>query len=610
MIIRNSLKQIMRTWVRTGLFVLLLTLAVLLTALGGNLWLKSSVNMKKLQESFTTIGTVEQKKSSVEQLKDWDAERKEYQFFSRPQYGTPIPVSVLDFEGAEYMHEPEKRPFYEAHLPGYKIWSNTDSYASIWVPPVIVEVTPLEDCIPDHPVELSIDKVVYSYTPLNGSSLMFCDHYNETPDKLFAGKKYIMCLVGAPAHADRMGSDEYRPGWSLKGVQYNEEGERLPSKTPDTFYEEITDSFYEEGGGWETWETLMRIIERAFETVPVTPTNSTELLMSFYNGASYIQEGSDISETQYTQGDKVCLIEKDFAADNDLSIGDSMNLSLFAANYRFSPGYLTSYFSTKLNAEGKMYPVFSDHDYEIVGIYANAPGGALAPAYRRGNAEIIIPWKSVEESDADNIVASGPMMGYTTSFQIPNGTIEEFMELWNKQGIDGLNITFYDKGYSKLKSGLDQIQFTARILLAAGIILAILILTFFCHLFISRQRRRIAIERSLGVTMRQCKASLMAGIMTIAVIGSIIGCSLGYVLSDKVEEAAQDRDFYNIAYSSGVLKVQENEDGNNVELSEDGDWVLLVAGLGIIVMAYAIALVDVNRNLSQEPLELLGGRDE
>ena len=48
------------------------------------------------------------------------------------------------------------------------------------------------------------------------------------------------------------------------------------------------------------------------------------------------------------------------------------------------------------------------------------------------------------------------MRGATTSFQIPNGTIQEFMDKWDRQGIEDLKITFYDKGYSQLKEGIEN----------------------------------------------------------------------------------------------------------------------------------------------------------
>lgn len=40
----------------------------------------------------------------------------------------------------------------------------------------------------------------------------------------------------------------------------------------------------------------------------------------------------------------------------------------------------------------------------------------------------IVPTASVTASDAENIGAFGAMNRYTTSFQIPNGTIDEYWD--------------------------------------------------------------------------------------------------------------------------------------------------------------------------------------
>jgi hypothetical protein len=48
---------------------------------------------------------------------------------------------------------------------------------------------------------------------------------------------------------------------------------------------------------------------------------------------------------------------------------------------------------------------------------------------------VIIPSKSIEHSDSNNIQAFGPMKSNTTSFQIPNGSVEELYEKLGKLGM-------------------------------------------------------------------------------------------------------------------------------------------------------------------------------
>lgn len=603
MMTRNSLRQLCRTPVRTILFVLLLALASMLSSLGGSLWMLGSRNLERFEKAFTTIGTVEQRKSSVEQVRQWDAGRQDYMYFQIPRYDAPIPVSVLDFEEAEYILEPEKRPCYEAYLPDYHIWDEKERVDDH----LVVEVSPDEDCVPDHPVRLNIHKVHSSGPYFQGDWISFCDHYNEKPEPLYADRTYMMCLLGT--HGHDLVSTEYIPSLSTGGVGFTKDGKRIESQTPNVSVEEITENFFEEGGRWENWEQLILLLKNLNHTVPVTPTHSTGLLMAFYRGDAYLCEGEDITEEQYEAGKRVCLIGKEFAEDNGLHVGDRIPLRLCTANYRYSAGIGIENLS--LNPEGKAYTVFSDHEYEITGIYALLPGGSseYGDGYQMGHCEIIVPWNSIEESDENHITAYGPMMGYTTSFQIPNGTIDTYMEAWNRQNVDGLTITFYDKGYSQLKDGLDRIRALGMALLTAGAVTVLLILFFFSHLFISRQNRRTAIERSLGMEKRQCRYSMLCGMLLIAFLGSVSGSLFGYGITEKAAEQIGEEKYYDTAYSSSFLHVDMGEDAG-ADYEVPGAWTVFLNIGGIVLAAYVIADKEVKKNLQCEPLRLLGERME
>ena len=71
MIIRNSFRQILRTPVKTALFLLFIILSSALLALGASLWRISTVNIERYEAAFTTIGTVQQKQTAVETRFSW-----------------------------------------------------------------------------------------------------------------------------------------------------------------------------------------------------------------------------------------------------------------------------------------------------------------------------------------------------------------------------------------------------------------------------------------------------------------------------------------------------------------------------------------------------------
>ncbi|MHB8127668.1 MAG: FtsX-like permease family protein [Mobilitalea sp.] len=610
MLIRNSIKQLMRTPVKTILFLLLITFATILSTVGSNLWRMSSSNMRAFEAAFTTIGTVEQKKTLLNKVDLWDAITQTSSYHYRATYGDPIPLSVLDIEGADYIYEPEKRPFYGAYLPDYRILPPKTNPG---LDAIIIEFTVDEDCVPDHKVEINLGKQIFARYQINVPKVWFCDRNNPNPEKLYAGKKYIMAMYETPyLNSDNSFGTVFTPVDMVGSMQYSKEGDLLPDDMRSVLYEEVTEGFYETEHGIR-WLEVAESMEMPYHTVPVTSTNSTNLLMPFYSGTAYVKNGKDISKEEYDNGDKVCLISSKFAKTNNLEEGDKITLPLYYANYQFSAGRaygqgeMWSGFNL-LNANGKAYPVFYEAEYTIVGVFISVGGGNYS-GYTMADNEIVIPTKSMEASDKENIVAYGPMMGYTTTFQIPNGSIEEYNEKFLKLGLEDLEITFYDKGYTQLKAGLDKIKSMSSILLAAGMIATVLILVFFCNMFIAKQKKRTAIERSLGMSKWKCTYSMISGILLIVLIGSLIGCLIGFFLADKTTSVLSGQSYYDTTYTNGSVS---NIAGEETQMEYARPIIALSLGTcGIIVLlAILISFLVVSTNLRCEPLELLSEKLE
>ncbi|GEM_PF-4569810 len=79
------------------------------------------------EDSFVTIGTVEQKAFSVNKITTWSAQLKDYELRQRAVYSKILPVSTLHFEGADYMEEPEKRSYYGSYAPDNTLVSKENS---------------------------------------------------------------------------------------------------------------------------------------------------------------------------------------------------------------------------------------------------------------------------------------------------------------------------------------------------------------------------------------------------------------------------------------------------------------------------------------------------
>lgn len=620
MVIKSSLTRLIRTPVKTVLFFLLLSFTAALVCAGGNLRKLSGDNLKRFEEIFTTIGTVEQMPERMEQEAVWYADLKDYRYFNRAVYGETISADVLNFEGAGYLSGPEQRAYYEALPQDYKLKEDEEGFSQY----IILEASPLEDCVPAGPVKMNVKRVLYSVYPVNFNPIYLCDHNNDHPQMLYADKTYLMALANGWSHDFKekgtLATFEYSPIEGPYSTQADADGERLPTELTGNWIVEVTPGFYDtkEGQDWLNLcaEHEMRKIHL---NLPVTATQNLHLIMAFYTKQAYVAQGEAFSEEDYSQGNKVCLVSDKFARRNGLKVGDPLHLALRYANYAASPGRGGA--EGYLKADGGIYEPFEESDYTIKGIYEVGVGADGDWGYELDRNEVFIPTASVKKSNENNIALFGPMKGYTTAFQIQNGSenIENYKKLWEAQGIDHVEISFYDGGYSKLEGGLKNIQTMAEVLLATGMVSAVCIVIFFCHLFITKQKRQTAIERSLGMTKAACAGSLFAGVFAIALAGSTAGTFAGGLFAAKAVSKMAAAETFDTRFSNGEVQfnrekseeemAQESADGNGIAKSAyltETDWRISAACGGLVFLfTMGMALAGIYRNLREEPLKLL-----
>lgn len=620
----KSVKQLLRTPVTTALFMVLFAIAAFFVCTGAVIWARNQAAVNAYEDVFITIGTVQQRATSMEITERWDAFQKDYTRKSVATYASVVPASVLNFDGAGYLLGPEKRPYYGAWCPDLQLWPDGTNYATR--PTYVVEMTPLEDYVPDHPGEVRIVRVLSEnmedalYVLKPDDIILLCDHHNDAPQPLYAGKTYLLSLIPGTTHDPSdlaYGEIEYWPVTAIFSTQYHQNGTPMEDNMTSLTIQEVTDGYYETEEG-QRWLNYAGTINNSFKTVPVLPTNGTHLLLPFYNGMAAIAAGEDIAPEEYAGGERVCLISENFAKMNNIAVGDTLRLPLYCANYERAPREGFSeidpeitmslsfdwFIGPPLNADGKPYPVFSDHEYVVKGIYSNARGNDAA--HDMGGNTVVIPAASVRESDADNIIAYGPMTDATTSFQIPNGSIEKFMENYLKQGNDVLEFTFYDRGYTQLHRGLENMKRISVLLLAIGAAMSLALVFFFSNVFISKNKLRTAIERMLGYTKRQSAASLLSGFLLAAALAVTVGCVSGIVAEGQITDKLTSQEYYDTSFTVGPLGRDEIE----LEKSTVSALYSPAAGLLLLLATASISAGFMRRNVKEEPLKLLGGRKE
>ena len=121
---------------------------------------------------------------------------------------------------------------------------------------MVVEASPLEDCVPSGPVRMELKNVLYSTYPPNVFYFYLCDHNNDNPKPLYADKTYVMALADGFAHDwDENGAEakfEYVPLEGPYSTQADVNGNRRPTDLTGDWIAEVTPGFYgtKEGQDW------------------------------------------------------------------------------------------------------------------------------------------------------------------------------------------------------------------------------------------------------------------------------------------------------------------------------------------------------------------------
>jgi len=646
-----SIRQLLRTPVKTALFVLLLAAVTVMLVFGSMLYLQTQAHIEAVEDHFTTIGMVTQRPSSTQTItQEFDSGGKSIAIYD--VYDELVSVDVLNFEGANYIRPPEERMFYlgrigvegNAGVGALKfIERNTDLDS-----PMLVELEGLEDSVPDTPTSMKVIQTKYGYN-LSDATLTLCQRYASEPVAIQKGEKYMAvirrenCLEHEAYEYFPMPalySSQYNPdGTPMKGDApsfhlffQNEEGSWITSHTPGGSSVELERAelmIQHEGdenfsmSPWVAWiQTLMN-----WDTYyPAIATGCLDLMPSYQSKRMKIKDGRAITQEEFDEGAHVCMIPESWnTTNNQFSPGVSsyveFPISVALKNYpasKFDALGEESFFEhySFFDSDGNTYVTFAGGTYQIVGTFTMDLEGLDTGDIDLAANCMIIPAKSLGDKQQENIAYFGPMTGTYVSFQIPNGTISEFNRKFHEAvpEADLLEITYSDNGYEQVMPPLERTRTAALLLCAVGAASAVAVIVLLLYFFITRERRRTAIERGLGMTKHQCRVSLIAGILVLALVGTILGSTLGAVMVSTVDlnsSVGQESSYsvYRTKYSDWTNKwnqVIEVQDVQSVPLEALAMGIPLVLLLLIVVLS----LVMVGFNLRVEPIMILSGKED
>lgn len=665
---KNSLKQLFR---RPGKAILLLFLAAaasMLLVLGISMFVQNQLRQEKLDDLFVTLGTVEQPSAQ-------DGEQE-----------AVISPEVLSFPGADYVIPPEHRPIYLAEIPDATIYTQPDlgNLMEFQVLEVDEEAGNARVKITNLLLNGNVrnQELYYGYSNSTwDTSKEFFISLARTGGTLQVGKRYIGYYSRPysaedyilPEGVDMDESDPLvyiptenialplsavssaRPKTFPFSNQYDLHGSLLESpelSESDSVVEEVTENFWDEGGRGEVWLNWKEQEELSPFLVPVLGVTSDQLLPSFRENNLKLR-GRAITEEEFRTGAKVCMVARTVMRKNLWKIGDKIRLPLLCSlygcptdgeyswassfdnpvEYSFSPHATLGDEFSLLNAQGELYEPFWDEEYEIVGEFTLRYPQDDLPF----DNLFLIPQNSVGASDENNIAYFGPMNSMMASFQIPNGTIEEFDKALHAAvpEAESLKIEYDDMGYSDVKENLESVRRTALLLMAAGVLASLTVSALLIYFFVVREKKRTAIERSLGMTKRQCRVSLLSGMLALTVAAAALGsCCAGLLLDFAADYQQMDSVSREVEMADGEIVYMPTErmdlggvyhfsaryspwamwdvKGNQARLDviDPPLMVYVLSPLLLCLLTALLAFVFANRSLQIEPILLLSAKGE
>lgn len=546
MVLKNSLKQLVRTPLRTVLFILFLAATTTFLCFGLYMWVGANNSLDQASEAFSTVGIIEFSDSYYLSMPDLDflAHSPYVEHFDRRE--------ILVACNYEDRKDPDSPPIYIKDRYAVIIFEPLSETSGESVPISVVEFMPFQDEL-DHTI----------------TSISNSDHYLEV------GKLYIS--AGTAIHS------EFRP--FATGILEAGAIAEIPQGNLENFLASA------DGKAWATVLKASSVSQR-FTVLTSKDVNS---IYAFHQGDAILTEGRLFTQQEYEDSAQVCLV----SIHSNLQLGESIDLTLYDSESLHSgPGYLG------FRADPYVFDMsIGEGTYEVVGVYSQQIG-SRGIEYGLDQYTIIVPHNpAISEPDLRS------HKNNLLSVRLVNGTANDFLADIETANLTGVTVLVYDQGYSMVSAALTGLSKTALLLmtisLATGLILAIL----FAYLYVGKQKHNIAIMYSLGESRRQALAYILSTTAIVVILATTLGGLAGYLLSGTVLDAVYQRMEGNVAATVYSTVTAGLEIQHQIPIPR-GTGLPMVAAGAILLMTLAISVAITVNVLRVEPLQLLANKGD
>lgn len=297
----------------------------------------------------------------------------------------------------------------------------------------------------------------------------------------------------------------------------------------------------EDGALWAEALHNVQVNNHAFAFLGV---DNLGYIENFDRGEAQIIQGRDFSAEELKTSARVCVISKQLAEANGLTVGDTiepqfydpdmgLKYQLSMSNNGFLPKPLYYFANTTQLQEAQ--------SYTIVGIYEqNDPTPSLfdqfgerVNPYGFTSNTIFAPKGSIEAA-----MYNREAWIYKTVV-IHNGSLEEFQLAAIEVGL-GEEFQYTDNGYSAVEGSLETYRENADRALAVGMTVYGILLLLFLLLFPAREGNVLLTMEALGAERSRRIGYMLNSSLGLLIPGTILGAGVGMLLWDKVAAALSE----------------------------------------------------------------------
>lgn len=328
------------------------------------------------------------------------------------------------------------------------------------------------------------------------------------------------------------------------------------------------------------------------QSLPVIGTDKIEAVYGFHSGAVLLSEGRNITEKEYQEGKKVCLISQALAEANGLKVGERLPLRFYLGSryleWDHNPPameYMGETFSGIME-DINMDPGFLTEQemYEIIGIYRQTDAWSNTDSYAFTPNTVFVPNRSIE---CDTL---SKFTGIYYALLLKNGSVEAVQQLAEKNGFPNI-FYYFDQGYSYIAESLKEFEKNAFLLVTICMAVWIAVYVWYLIMYVGKQKETAALMRVLGAgkwdTIRHIFLSCFFPIFCAVMPGGAVAAAFFdkvFVMIYQTGTEMQQNKLFSSTLISGTEKPAQ------LLLQEIPQAVWIVVGFQLLLFAVGIGI--------------------